>query len=318
MKELAAPHNDWWMSNRQLPFGTLKPDAELSRILKGLVDADELAASVKTGLSHLKQSERFQAARKARSLQEQLRPLFCPVELNLESDAQPLDDKAAQLTIPSGFFVDPRLARKDIVINRAHYDAALATLKVSFPETSRADGDHGWLTPVKAFSDTQAIESLIAEGLIDQEFAADVLAVDITSPVFSAARCSLLRLLPNSAAGSWQTAFEASLQSNAKSNPAARELLNNLTDPARTVAFHQARAASFLEQCQKNLGTRDAVIKLYQLLADRRAQAFASEISKNPLGQILEPNFRVIFPRPSPAIKPGSFQITEEGRVIPR
>ena len=318
MKELAGPHNDWWMSNRPLPFGSQKPDPELLRILKGLVDADALAASVKVGAAHLKASEKFQAARKTRSFQEQLRPLFCPVELNLESDAQPFDDKAAQLTIPSDFFVDPRLARKDIVISRAHYDAALAALKVSFPEISRADADHGWLTPVKAFSDTEVIESLINEGLIDREFAIDVLAVDMTNPVFSAARCSLLRLLPNSAAGDWQKAFKASLKSNAKTNPAAQELLDNLTDPARTQAFHQGRAASFLELCQKNLETSDAVIKLYQLLADRRAQAFASEISKNPRGQILEPGFRVIFPLPTPAIKPGSFQITEEGRVSPR
>ena len=318
MKELAAPHNDWSTSKRQLPFGPQKPDAELSRILKGLVDADELAASVKTGLTHLKESGKFQAARKARSLQEQLRPLFCPVELNLESDAQPLDDKTAQLTIPSGFFIDPRLARKDIAINRAHYDAALSTFKVSFPEISRADGDHGWLTPVKAFSDMQSVESLINEGLIDQEFAVDVLAVDMTNPVFSAARSSLLRLLPNSASADWQKLFKAALKANAKTNPAAQELLNNLTDPSRTLAFHQARAASFLEQCQKSLEAREAVIKLYQLLASRRAQAFASEISKNPRGQILEPGFRVIFPLPRPAIKAGSFQIGEDGRVIGR
>ncbi|HYV04548.1 MAG TPA: hypothetical protein VFB82_08185, partial [Blastocatellia bacterium] len=145
MKELAPPHNDWSTSNRPLPTGSLKPDAALTGILKGLVDAGELATSVKAGLSHLKDSGKFQTARKARSLQEQLRPLFCPVELNLESDSQSLDDKAAQVTIPSGFFVDPRLARKDVAINRAHYDAALATLKVAFPEISRSDGDHGWL-----------------------------------------------------------------------------------------------------------------------------------------------------------------------------
>ena len=66
--------------NRQLPFGSLKPDAVLSGILKGLVDAGELAASVKAGLLHLKESQKFQAARKARSLQEQLRPLFCPAD----------------------------------------------------------------------------------------------------------------------------------------------------------------------------------------------------------------------------------------------
>lgn len=105
-------------------------------------------------------------------MQEQLRPLFCPVELNLESDSTPLDDKAAQINIPSAFFVDPLLMQGSagsISIKRADYDAALKALKSSFPEAlpARPDADHGWLTPVKAFSDSLAIESLIKDGLIE-------------------------------------------------------------------------------------------------------------------------------------------------------
>lgn len=318
MKEVAAPHNDWWATARHLLFGNRKPDAELARMLQGLVDADELANGVKAGLLKLSGSESFQKAKQDSSLQEQLRPLFCPIELNLESDPTPLDDKALQLAIPSAFFVDPMLARSSVSIKLDHYNAALVALNTVFPEIvpGRRDADHGWLTPVKAFSDTMAIESLIKQGLIDQEFVRDVLAVDLTNPFFSKARCSLLRLLPTNADSKWKETFRVALKTAANGNPAAQELLDNLTDPARNGQFHGAQATQFLNQCQNSLQSKDALVKLFQLLAQRRAEAFASEISKNPMGQILEPGFRVIFPQTTPQIRPGSFRLTKDCQLI--
>jgi len=315
MKELAAPHNDWWTAARPLPLGKWKPDSALSRILQGLVDAGELSKSVKAGVSKLYGSEKFQQAQRALSLQEQLRPLFCPVELNLASDLSPFDQKTSQMKIPSAFFVHPGLAQGVITIARDHYAAALAAAKAKFPETSRIDADHGWLAPVKAFSDSVAIASLVKTSIIDQEFVCDVLAVDLTNPLFSTARGNLLRLLPNKAGGDWQTAFKASLK--ASQDPAAQELFNNLTDPKRNVQFHQARAARFLSQCQNRLQSKEAVIAMYRLLAQRRAEASASEISKNPRGQILEPGFRIIFPEVTPPAKPGKLRLTEEGQPRP-
>ncbi|HSX78096.1 MAG TPA: hypothetical protein VLQ80_05940, partial [Candidatus Saccharimonadia bacterium] len=315
MKELLSPHNDWSTTKRPLlPVGELKPDALLSPILQNVVDADELAKSVKAGLLELQGSEKFQQAKRARSLQEQLRPLFCPVEINLESDPTPLEQKGPKIEIPSAFLVTPILAQGSIAVDRDHYDAALAALKASFPETSLADADHGWLTPVKAFSDTLFIESLVKQGIINQEFVIDVLAVDLTNPVTSTARCGLLRLLPATADGDWQATFKASLR--ASTDPAAQELLKNLTDARRNIQFHQERATRFLQAAQKRLQTKDAVIEMYTLLAQRRAEVFASEISKNRKGQIFEPGFRVIFPQVTPAAKPGSLRLTADGQVI--
>lgn len=45
-KELASPHNDWWMKSRKLPPGNLTPDPTVTKILQGLVDADELTKLV--------------------------------------------------------------------------------------------------------------------------------------------------------------------------------------------------------------------------------------------------------------------------------
>lgn len=170
---------------------------------------------------------------------------------------------------------------------------------------------------MKAFSDMLAIESLIKQGLIDQEFVSDVLAVDLTNPVFSRSRCGLLRLVPNKADANWKETFKSSLKTGGKTNPAAQELLNNLTDATRNAQFHQARGTRLLTQCQNRLQTSDSVIKLYQLLAQRRSEAFASEISKNPKGQVLEPTgFRVIFPDTKPQIRPGSFRLTDDCQVV--
>jgi hypothetical protein len=70
MTELAAPHNDWWTTERPLPLDKLKPDANLARIFQGLVDASELSESVKIGLSMLSESDKFRQTSKTLSLQE--------------------------------------------------------------------------------------------------------------------------------------------------------------------------------------------------------------------------------------------------------
>ena len=314
MKELAAPYNDWARTAR-LPFDSRRADAPLAGILQGLVDASELSKSVKAGLAKLEESQKFQQVKRTLTLQEQLRPLFCPVELNLESDTTPFDHKAPKIEIPSAFFIDPRLAKGSVAIERAHYEAALTAAQTTFPDTPQADADHGWLTPVKAFSDTLAIESLVKQGVIDQEFVSDVLAVDLTNPLslLPTARCKLLRGLPENTASDWQAVFQASLR--ASNDPAAQELLKNLTDPSRNAQFHQARAARFLEEVQKRLQAKEAVIEMYQLLAQRREEVKASEISENPAGKILEPGFRVVFPD-TPGANPGRLRLTEDGRVI--
>jgi hypothetical protein len=83
MKELAAPHNDWWTTERPLPLGKLKPDADLAQIFQSLVDASELSESVSVGLSMLTESDKLRQTSKTLSLQEQLRPLFALSRLNL-------------------------------------------------------------------------------------------------------------------------------------------------------------------------------------------------------------------------------------------
>jgi len=245
----------------------------------------------------------------ARSMQEQLRPLFCPMELNIESDSDPFDDRKPTLHIPSAFFVDPRLATADISVQRRDYETALQQLQSRLPRPpERADADHGWLTPVKAQSDMVAIDALVQQGVIDKEFVVAVLAVDFTNPVFSRTRCDLLKLVPDRGGSDFVARFQAALRG--ASTPGAAKLLENLSDGTRNAAFHERQALAFLATCQQRAGDSGAVNDWYRLLAQRRAEVSKSEISQNPRGHILEDPGRIVFPSTQPQAIAGRLALT--------
>ena len=313
-KELAPPHNDWFVQTRNLPLGRLKPDAFVKGKLADLRDAGELSKLVISSAQRLADSPGYRKVLAARSMQEQLRPLFCPVELNIESDSDPLDDRKPTLRIPTAFFADSRLATAEITVQRQHYDAALEKLHSRLPETpGRTDADHGWLTPVKAQSDILAVDALIAQGIIDKEFVADVLAVDFTNPVLSRIRCDLLKLVPEQGGANFLARFQDALRGGAASGAAA--LLGNLTDPVRNAAFHQAQALAFFANCKQRATDPGAVLEWSRLLAQRRAEVSASEISQNPRGHILEDPSRVVFPSIQPQAVAGRLVLTPACQV---
>lgn len=318
MKELYPPHNDWWEPNRKLDFGGRNFDNSLKEILKNLVPSDHLAKAVKQGIKKLNQSNLFYRQISSLSLQEQLRPLFCPVELNFKSDDISNDEKNLEISIPLEFFIDSRLVfpniNTGIIISRIYYDSALNTLGSHFPETKFIDADHAWLTPVKAKSDKLAIDTLIRHGIIDKKFLADVLAIDMTNPVFSTDRCSLLKYIPNNMTPNWREIFINNLSKS--SNPAAKELVGNLTDPNRTMEYYQNKSQKFLNQCRIKLKNNANIEMMLRLLMQRRAEIRASEISANPRGQILEPGFRVIFPESTYTPIPWLLKLTSECDVI--
>jgi hypothetical protein len=313
-KELAPPHNDWFVQRRHLPLGTLKPDAFVKGKLADVADAGELSKLVVASARRLAASPGYRRVLAARSMQERLRPLFCPMELNIESDSEPFDDRKPTLQIPSAFFVDPRLATAAISAKREHYDAALQKVRSRLPETpGRTDADHGWLTPVKAQSDIVAVDALIEQGIVDNEFAAAVLAVDFTNPVFSKTRCGLLKLVPDAGGSDFVARFRDALRG--ASQPGATELLGNLSNPARTADFHQKQALAFLASCQQRSADPDAVLDWLQLLAQRRAEVSASEISQHPDGHILEDSERIVFPATQPPAVAGRLALTPACRV---
>jgi hypothetical protein len=88
--------------------------------------------------------------------------------------------------------------------------------------------------------------------------------------------------------------FESALRGS--SLPGATELLNNLSDPTRNAAFHEKQARAFLVSCQERAAEPNVVQDWVRLLAQRRVEVRASEISQNPKGHILEDPERIVFP----------------------
>ncbi len=241
-----------------------------------------------------------------------LRPLFCPEEVNFESDSQPLGGSSTHIDVSSSFLVDARIGGKTVIeLGKDMYVEALRKQNSKFPETNLMDADHGFLAPVKARSDLMAIASLIPN-VIDQEFIADVLAVDMTRPVFSPTRCGLLSLVPIHWSSNWRKEFADTLLKSQMAG--ASELFENLSNPTKTMAFHKGEAEHFLEKCRDRLESAEGVTELVSYLGQSRTEIAASDISKNPRGQILEPGFRVIFPVFTPAPKAWSKTLNSECR----
>jgi mono/diheme cytochrome c family protein len=313
-KELVPPHNDWWMKSRKPPLGSLTLDSTVTKIFQGLVDADELAKLVQATSRRLFASPEYRKALQSRTMQEQLRPLFCPVELNIESDLEPFDDGKPAVQIPAGFFADPRLGSASISIPRKNYEQALQQLGSRMRKPpGRTDADHAWLAPVKANSDMLMAEALVEIGVVDKEFVADVLAVDFTNPLFSPSRCGLLKLVP-AGGKDFRPRFQAALKASAE--PAAKLLLDNLTDPKRAANFHRQQVRDYLDACQKRASTPEAAIQWFGVLAHRRAEIDQLELSKHPRGHILESPGRIVFP--SASTPPGRLDLTPACEVRPR
>ena len=309
MKELKTPHDSWWTVERPLDFGALRIAPEFNTILANLVSANELEKWIKAGDEKLLASAPFWKTRSALSLQEQLRPLFCEQEVNLESDPQPFEGPDANIQAPVGAFVDQRLVpdQQTVSIAKDLYTGSLTLFQSQFIDyqsggfansvqpINQIDADHAFETPVKSHSDMLVVDKLVAAGVIDQKFVFDVIATDMTRPMFSPGRCGLLQKLPaGPASGDWKNKFQQNLAS--ANSAAAKELLANLGDPARTPAYHRARAKQLIAKIQSNAVQQPAVNGYVRLLTQRRIAVYQAQISQHPQGQIFEPGFRLIFP----------------------
>jgi hypothetical protein len=303
MKEIEAPHNDWWTEKHKLPLAPFTLDAQTTTLFQGATEASHLSVLVK------KSAERLLAARAegggTQTLPQQLRSLFSTMEMNLVSDSVPFVEReksGAPVEIPTGFFVDGRLAApgRPVSASLAVYKSALAKVDSRFPTTTSPTREtrHAFVVPARSFIDNRVIDALIKSGILDDELVADVLAVDMTNPVYSRRRASLIRFVPAAAADAAELRQKliAALRAAPAGDSAAQELLANLSDPARTAAAHRADAAAFLVACVNVAGAVDAVEGWLRVAAQRRKAIENAETALNPDGVITERGFRVIFP----------------------
>ena len=317
MKEATRPYNDWWMPNRQLKFGERQTTAAFQAVVEKLVPAQVLANSVIKGIQKIQNSKIFKSPNVV-NLQQTLRPLFCTVEINLQSDVHVNGEAEDDVEIPLEFFISKPFTKHSsaqrIKITRASYHWALLKNKSSFPGTMRSDADHAWLTPVKGVGDYLAISHLHDIGLIDSRFILSVLSIDMFNPLFSDKRCQLLKYIPEARSNYWQLSFIERLKTS--NDAAARELYKKLISPSYSARYYQNKIEHFVKDCRKKLKSKKNVNRLFQLLLQRRFEIKMSEISKNPRGKILEPGFKVIFPEVSESNSAYGWALTEHCDVI--
>jgi hypothetical protein len=310
MKELAAPHDSWWTRARPLSLGAMRIAPEFTGLLAEVVSADEFAQWIKAGGERLLRSAPYWRGRQQLTLQEQLRPLFCAQEVNLESDLLPLSADDGIVAVPLAAFVDPRLApdgARSIPLRKALYVNALNLFRSQFfdYQTSsiangvqpigQIDADHAYEVPVKSHSDIRLVQGMVANGLIDDKFVYDVLSIDMTRPLLSERRCRLLRLLPDGVPTSnWRQQFQQNLAASVQ--PAAQTLLANLRDPRRTPQYHRDQARQVIDRIRNRMADQQAVNGYVRLLAQERIAVYQAQLSQHPQGQIFEPGFRLIFP----------------------
>lgn len=292
LKEMETPHNDWWSAADPLVFSPNHPGTELSDLVNTLVEAEEFANEVQLGMQRLNSSIPFSQFARSLTLQEQLRPLFCTNEINIESD----NKSGSAISIPSGFWLNPLLDKFNTTLSKPAYQHLLRANNMRFPETDFLDADHAWLTPVKGQNDINAIQQLIKDNLVTHQFVQSVLMIDFPSPVFSKARCELLQLVPQQISEDWFAVFIQELRQ--PTNSANAQLLARYLSNSEKYnhIYFQKILDIYKNQFTSKLGSEQGRQEAFAKLLQTRLEVLENELSQNPRGQILEPGFRVIFP----------------------
>ncbi|MFO0634990.1 MAG: hypothetical protein U0168_19270 [Nannocystaceae bacterium] len=203
MKELAAP---WvhWEGDTTTPGASTLVDKHADD-LGTKTDGIELESIVDSGNDALIETKTRTLLAQG-DVKEVLRPLFCTVQINLEEGSSSAGGKAPS-SIPGGALVDSRLGFGSVPVAATVYSAAIKSSKQKIVGNNGTqlknksgkgvvDTFFALSFPVISREDQNYIDKLIELKVIDEDFKQDVLAVDMTRPLFSADRCALLDSAP--------------------------------------------------------------------------------------------------------------------------
>lgn len=190
-----------------------------------------------------------------RTVADLLRPVFCTVEVNLDSDfgpqvsSGPLTEMVLDDTLSS--FASIKLSNDD-------YQAIIASFgsRMAVP-TDKIDTVGAFTRIQRGDADSNYQQKLIDDGILDREFVEDVLLVDFTRAVFSTDRCNLLEFAPDlegrdATVDRIRAGFIENLKKADDLSGAAKDFLRNLEqdeDDAR------ATVKRFAEACSRREGT---------------------------------------------------------------
>jgi hypothetical protein len=197
----------------------------------------------------------------ARQVKELLRPVFCTMDINLQSGgtfgvrADLLLD--AMFVNPGGFFGNPDAfggigSTQIIPGNLANYAQVIKANQQAVPSSTNGDTGDAFMYPERSNLDNQYVAAL--KDLVGEDLLRDILFVDFTRPIFSPTRCSLVDL-PDGLTNP-QTAradLLAKLQQSASSD-AEKEFLASLSAQGSGAARHSAEIDAYKAACAKRSG----------------------------------------------------------------
>jgi hypothetical protein len=256
MKELRSPWVFWNVGQQGVPAlpGVPAVMAKFPDVLGATVNAIDLETRVEAGnVAYVKARAGFL---KTKGVAELLRPLFCTIDMNLQtgiSAAGPNGGIPPLRSVPGDLLLDPSIspgASRAVSINTADYN----TLLTEFGQktaTGGQDTPFPFIYPERSHQDLAYQAELLAEKLVDDDFVQDVLHVDFTRPIYSEARCGLLQFAPELGAeqltpSAIKDGFIANL---AGQEGAAATLLKNLQTSGDQAA-HAADLDAFIAACK--------------------------------------------------------------------
>ena len=197
---------------------------------------------------------------KTKGTAELLRPLFCTIDLNLQSMSGSVGSVPS--SVRGDFLLEPRLSSFDSVpIDSAEYTAQIAAngqkIKGSGGQLKDKDGKlvtdtiFAWTYPERGQADRDYVDQLVQKKIIDDDFAADVLRIDFTRPIFSGKRCALLSNAPVLTAAQMtpQGIRDGFKKTLAGKTGDAAELLASINDVA-DLQKHKDAVSKFMTACK--------------------------------------------------------------------
>jgi hypothetical protein len=257
MKELDEPWIHWESNGKPLP-GADALFAKHGEMFGQRGDGRELEALVRTGNDAIVAARiGLQSDPQVGTVAKLLRPLFCSEQVNLDTAGTEVDGPVTEL--PPDLLVDPHWGiERGVTLDPDAYEAAVASAGQVVPGVAgRVDTEFKLVFPERAGFDIAYVRALVERGVIDEDFAADVLAIDFTRPLFSDARCDLLAFAPKfgddfaaAEPEAIRTGFVTALQAAApQAGTAAAELLEHLARTDDRDA-HRARVDAFVAACE--------------------------------------------------------------------
>jgi hypothetical protein len=263
MKELEAPWLHWSGGDFDVPGGD---DVLAQRPALGtLANAPDLETIVRDGNAGWN-ATRLDHLRRQGTVAELLRPLFCPVELEIGSGFSGMvpsgligDRTLSETIVPLASFGDGGSSGLDAEAGYQALIAAIGQFVAGHP--GKRDTAGQWTHFARSAADRGYVEALIDAGVVYRALVDEVQTVDITPPVFSDERCDLLAFAPDlppdaRTAATIRAGFVARLRAGAP-GPAGRQLLAFLArrDPKKPVA-HAIATKGFEHACRARTDTR--------------------------------------------------------------